>query len=583
MTFIPIAHLGHQLLSFLLRGFGGALLVAIGIAALGWFLAGRRSVTVRDAPADSSSAGLDEPRARRFLRVAFGLLWIVDGLLQSQPRMPAGFITQHIQPKVQADPNWWGDLVGPLARAWSRHPVAADAGVIWLQVGLGLLILIGGTGVLARLALWASIAWAAFVWVAGEGFGGLLAAGASFLIGSPGAVLVYAAAAGLLLAPPSWWESGRAQLVARRVTAGWLLIGAVLQGIPAEDSWTGQGLSYPFVAGSPTPQRGPLGAPIQHVAKLAGSHPVPLNAALIVILVAVAAALWISGTTAVVVVGVDLLVATWWLAQDFGVLGGTGTDPNAALPLALLLCASLPALAGRRAVATAPDNDRPRAVGVLSARLRTTAATGLTTLGVALSLVLPIIAVGTMLGPADAAAVVADSGGGVQQVPHRPAPNFNLTDQTGQPVSLSTLKGKIVVLTFLDPVCTDDCPLIAGQLALADRQLGASAADVEFVAIDSNPLFPGQSDVAAFTDSHDLADLPNWHYLWGPSQSVQNVLADYGIAVNVPTVGMIEHSEGVYFITAAGLQAAYLDDGASGQLTESYADAVRGELHSLIS
>src|SRR6185437_6431698 len=53
-----------------------------------------------------------------------------------------------------------------------------------------------------------------------------------------------------------------------------------------------------------------------------------------------------------------------------------------------------------------------------------------------------------------------------------PAADFTLTSQAGRPVSLSSLRGKVVLLTFLDPVCTTDCPLIAQEMRSADAMLG---------------------------------------------------------------------------------------------------------------
>ena len=53
-----------------------------------------------------------------------------------------------------------------------------------------------------------------------------------------------------------------------------------------------------------------------------------------------------------------------------------------------------------------------------------------------------------------------------------PAPNFTLTSQDGRQVSLASLRGKVVLLTFLDPVCTTDCPLIAQEMRSADTLLG---------------------------------------------------------------------------------------------------------------
>ena len=40
-------------------------------------------------------------------------------------------------------------------------------------------------------------------------------------------------------------------------------------------------------------------------------------------------------------------------------------------------------------------------------------------------------------------------------VPVRPAPGFTLTDQDGRVLPLSAFRGKVVVLEFMDPHCTD--------------------------------------------------------------------------------------------------------------------------------
>ena len=69
--------------------------VVIGLVAFGW--AHRQA-----APGYHSLS--DEPRARRYLRIAFGCLWIVDGLLQAQPLMPAGFMPADIEPQLQTAP-----------------------------------------------------------------------------------------------------------------------------------------------------------------------------------------------------------------------------------------------------------------------------------------------------------------------------------------------------------------------------------------------------------------------------------------------------------------------------------------------
>ncbi|MGA7668774.1 MAG: SCO family protein, partial [Nitrolancea sp.] len=55
-----------------------------------------------------------------------------------------------------------------------------------------------------------------------------------------------------------------------------------------------------------------------------------------------------------------------------------------------------------------------------------------------------------------------------------PAPDFTLTDQRGQTVTLSSLRGHAVALTFIYTNCTDICPLIAEKLHSAYEMLSPS-------------------------------------------------------------------------------------------------------------
>src|SRR6202020_1487678 len=80
-----------------------------------------------------------------------------------------------------------------------------------------------------------------------------------------------------------------------------------------------------------------------------------------------------------------------------------------------------------------------------------------------------------------------------------PAPGFTLTDQDGQTVTLAGLRGKVVLMTFLDPVCTTDCPIIAQEMRSADTMLGAKASNTELVAVVANPTYTSLAYTRAFT------------------------------------------------------------------------------------
>ena len=54
----------------------------------------------------------------------------------------------------------------------------------------------------------------------------------------------------------------------------------------------------------------------------------------------------------------------------------------------------------------------------------------------------------------------------------QPAPEISLTNQFGQPMSLSQFRGKVVMLGFEDSECTTVCPLTTQSMVLAKELLG---------------------------------------------------------------------------------------------------------------
>jgi cytochrome oxidase Cu insertion factor (SCO1/SenC/PrrC family) len=134
-----------------------------------------------------------------------------------------------------------------------------------------------------------------------------------------------------------------------------------------------------------------------------------------------------------------------------------------------------------------------------------------------------------------------------------PAPAFQLTDQDGRPVSLAGLRGKVVLLTFLDPVCTSDCPLIAQEFRAADQLLGANRRNVELVAIAANPVYHTAAYTRAFDRQEGLASLSNWKFLSGPLPELRRVWHDYYFPVQIVRAGgMVLHGDVAYVIDASG-------------------------------
>ncbi len=306
-----------------------------------------------------SMVGTTEPRSRKLLRTGTGLLWVLDGILQAQPDMPRRFVPMVIEPAFAGQPGWLAHLDRLGINLWTGHPVTTDAFTVFLQVAIGLAILLGGDGVIGRAGLSVSVGWGLTVWVLGEGMGGILARGATWLSGVPGAALFYVAAAVVLLAvPPAAWRREEKRVGARvtAVIGGLWLALAVVQALPSEGFWTRGPLSRVFAGAAGNSQPAAISAPITAMAHLAARDPAAVNAGIVGVLVVLGLGM-IAGRHRRGWLWASLvwLAVTWWLGMDFGVLGGVGTDPNSAGPLALFVVAALVALAPAGATADAAD------------------------------------------------------------------------------------------------------------------------------------------------------------------------------------------------------------------------------------
>ena len=142
----------------------------------------------------------------------------------------------------------------------------------------------------------------------------------------------------------------------------------------------------------------------------------------------------------------------------------------------------------------------------------------------------------------------------------QPAPAFRLTDQDNREVTLASLRGKVVLLTFLDPVCVSDCPLIAQEFRAAGQLLGPDARQVELVAIVINPLYYSVAYTRAFDQQEGLATVPDWLYLTGSPAQLEKIWRAYGVTGQVSPAGaMVAHSDIAFVIDRSGHMRQELD------------------------
>ena len=106
-----------------------------------------------------------------------------------------------------------------------------------------------------------------------------------------------------------------------------------------------------------------------------------------------------------------------------------------------------------------------------------------------------------------------------------PSPPFELTNQVGQAVSLESLQGSAIVLTFLYTYCPDVCPIITTQLRDVQEQLSEDNVSVEFVVISVDPERDTVGAAREYLERWKLED--RWQYLVGDRATLEPIWEGY--------------------------------------------------------
>ena len=129
------------------------------------------------------------------------------------------------------------------------------------------------------------------------------------------------------------------------------------------------------------------------------------------------------------------------------------------------------------------------------------------------------------------------------------APDFALSDQFGRRVSLRSVRGKVVVLSFNDPKCTTICPLTTTALLHAKKLLGPAASRIELLGVGANPEATQVKWVRAYSRAHGM--LHKWRFLTGSLPELKRVWHAYHVEAAVVNGG-IDHTPATFVIDARG-------------------------------
>ena len=154
-------------------------------------------------------------------------------------------------------------------------------------------------------------------------------------------------------------------------------------------------------------------------------------------------------------------------------------------------------------------------------------------------------------------------------------PDFRLIDQRERPVSLSQLRGKVVVVNFVYTTCAlpNFCLRLANHFGVLQkrfaRQLGR---ELVLLTLTFDPVHD-TPDVLARYASQWKADPDTWHFLTGPQAEVERACALFGVHA-FSNEGLLDHSLHTAVIDRGGRLVANIEGNQFtaaqlGDLTES--------------
>ena len=298
----------------------------------------------------------------RTIQIGLGIMWLLDGLLQLQPKMfGPDFANQVILPTAQGQPDLVSSTITHMAHLIALQPALTNTVFAALQILIGVGLLFRET---VRPALVLSFVWALGVWALGEGFGMLLTGMASPLTGAPGGALLYAVI-GLLVWPrrartvpvPALAGPATAEgpLGARGGKAVWAIVWGsmgILWLLPANRSG---GMISGAITSAVTSEPGWLAHVQLSVAHAFGNGGGSVAVASAVLSFVIGLGPLVTRqTTVFLVAGAALALDYWVFGEAFGqIFSGIATDPNSGPLLVLLALALYPNRAFAPSVANA--------------------------------------------------------------------------------------------------------------------------------------------------------------------------------------------------------------------------------------
>jgi protein SCO1/2 len=133
----------------------------------------------------------------------------------------------------------------------------------------------------------------------------------------------------------------------------------------------------------------------------------------------------------------------------------------------------------------------------------------------------------------------------------RDAPEFTLQDQNGGEFRMSSLKGKVVLVSFIFTTCSGSCPATTHRMSLVQRELNSrgllSDSRVHLLSITLDPARDTPDVLRGYMRLYD-AHASHWSFLTGPANDVQKTVEAWGMWARPAANGQLDHPSRIFLV-----------------------------------
>lgn len=158
----------------------------------------------------------------------------------------------------------------------------------------------------------------------------------------------------------------------------------------------------------------------------------------------------------------------------------------------------------------------------------------------------------------------------VNVLPGAPAPSLPLMDVRGHRFSLSEVRGRAVLLAFVDVRGSASDSVLAREIRQTLLDAGGLRSKLAFVLVNVNAALAQAPDARRFAVRHRLFSYPNVYLLTGSPSALQAAWRSYGIYVSEGRAG-ISHTTVVYILDGDGRERYMMDTSDNPDVILGYA------------